>query len=227
MSSDKQTILIVEDEPKLAKLLQDYLVQSGFETHHIDNGLAVVPWVKEHAPALLLLDLMLPDRDGLSICKEIRLFSSVPVIMVTARVEEFDRLSGLEYGADDYICKPFSPREVVARVKAVLRRSLTTELMPDPTRVFEIDEDKYKVTFHGKALKLTLVEFRLLRKLLSNSGRVFSRNQLIDQLYEDHRIVNERTVDTHIKNLRKKLESVSPEQEIIRSVYGIGYTIEM
>ena len=157
------TILIVEDEVKLARLLADYLQQSGFASHWLSDGLAVAPWVRSHAPDLILLDLMLPGRDGLELCKEIRLFSAVPIIMITARIEEIDRLLGLELGADDYICKPFSPREVVARVKSVLRRSVvpiagsTQELVLDPTR--------YRAALHGHDLELTAVEFKLLHFL--------------------------------------------------------------
>ena len=121
-ASPSPTILVVEDEPKLARLLHDYLTQAGYAVHCLTYGCEVVPWVQQHAPALILLDLMLPGKDGMAVCRELRAFSAVPIIMVTARVEEIDRLLGLELGADDYICKPFSPREVVARVKAVLRR---------------------------------------------------------------------------------------------------------
>ncbi|NOZ53167.1 MAG: response regulator [Gammaproteobacteria bacterium] len=227
MNSRTAMILIVEDEPKLAQLLHDYLAQADFKSHHIDNGLDVVPWVKEHMPSLILLDVMLPGKDGMSICNEIRSFSEVPIIIVTARVEEVDRLLGLEIGADDYICKPFSPREVVARIKTVLRRVRLNSQSDDSEKVFKIDNDKYQATYYGQVLNLTVVEFRLLRKLLASGGRVFSRTQLIDQLYDDHRIVNERTIDTHIKNLRKKLEEVTPEHSVIRSVYGVGYKLDM
>ena len=153
-------ILIVEDEPKLAQLLSDYLEQSGFETHCIADGLEVIPWVKNNSPALILLDLMLPGKNGMDICKEMRLFSNLPVIMVTARIEEIDRLLGLELGADDYICKPFSPREVVARVKTVLRRAQTQP--PASNQGLELDESRYLAVIDGKNLELTAVEFHLL-----------------------------------------------------------------
>lgn len=228
MNTDKKPrILIVEDQPKLAKLLQEYLEQADYDTHIIGDGLAVVPWVRENKPSLILLDIMLPGKDGMAICKEIRSFSETPVVMVTARIEEIDRLLGLELGADDYICKPFSPREVVARVKAVLRRSHALEDDEEHNSIFAIDEDKYNVTYHGQPLNLTVVEFRLLKRLLSSHGKVYSRSQLIDQLYDDHRIVNDRTVDTHVKNLRKKLEYVAPNDNIIRSVYGVGYKLDL
>jgi len=220
-------VLIVEDEPKLAQLVHEYLNQANYRTHTIENGLDVTPWVESNNPALILLDIMLPGKDGMAICKEIRSFSQVPIIMVTARVEEIDRLLGLELGADDYICKPFSPREVVARVKAVLRRSQFQDVEAADQEVFHIDEEKYQASYHGQQLGLTVVEFRLLMKLLSRRGKVFSRDQLLDQLYDDHRIVNQRTIDTHVKNLRKKLDAIAPEENAIRSVYGVGYKIDI
>ena len=167
-------VLIVEDEPKLANLLADYLKASGFEPHCLKSGTEVVSWVREHRPDLILLDLMLPGRDGMDICKELRSFSRVPIIMVTARIEEIDRLLGLELGADDYVCKPFSPREVVARVKAVLRR--TSDGQTTQGQGLILDEHRYRVTLHGHDLELTAVEFRLLQLLVNNPGRIFGRH---------------------------------------------------
>ena len=220
-------ILIVEDELKLAQLLHEYLTQSEYRTHQIANGLEVTQWVREHSPALILLDIMLPGKDGMAICEEIRSFSQVPIIMVTARVDEIDRLLGLELGADDYVCKPFHPREVVARVKAVLRRTEAPALDSTGNQLFQIDEEKHQALYHGKLLELTVVEFRLLKKLLSRRGKVFSRDQLLDQLYDDHRVVNQRTIDTHIKKLRKKLEAVNSEENVIRLIYGVGYKVDL
>ena len=217
------TVLIVEDEPKLAALLRDYLQQAGFASEHLDNGLAVAPRLREAGIDLVLLDLMLPGRDGLEVCKEIRAFSRVPVIMVTARVEEIDRLLGLELGADDYICKPFSPREVVARVKAVLRRAAGGA--PPPSGL-ALDPDRYRATLHGRDLDLTAVEFNLLQFLAAHPGRIFSRQQLMDHIYADQRIVSDRTIDSHIKKLRRKLDEVEGESQLIRSVYGVGYKFE-
>jgi len=218
-------ILIVEDEPKLAEILHDYLERAGYATHHIGNGQLVAPWVREHQPALILLDLMLPGKDGLDVCRELRAFSTIPIVMVTARVEEIDRLLGLEIGADDYVCKPFSPREVIARVKAILRRATA----PPSAAVagFHLDEQRYLATLDGHALDLTPVEFRLLKTLLDSPGRVWSREHLLDRLYDDHRVVSDRTVDSHIKNLRRKLEAARPDAECIRSVYGVGYKLEV
>ncbi|HEY6839135.1 MAG TPA: response regulator [Geobacteraceae bacterium] len=220
----KQTIFIVEDEAKIAALLRDYLEQAGFATVSLADGTAVVSRVREEKPDLILLDLMLPGRDGMDICKEVRTFSSVPIIMVTARMEEIDRLLGLELGADDYICKPFSPREVVARVKAVLRR--TGNNRTTTAQGLVLDEARYRATLHGHDLELTAVEFKLLRFLAANPGRIYSRQQLMDQIYPDERVVSDRTIDSHIKKLRRKIEGVTRETELIRSVYGVGYTFE-
>jgi two-component system response regulator BaeR len=217
-------ILIVEDEPRLAALLSDYIAQAGMLPHCIDNGLEVVNWVREERPDLILLDLMLPGKDGVEICKEVRSFSEMPIIMVTARVEEIDRLLGLELGADDYICKPFSPREVVARVKAVLRRSAGREVVPQAELV--LDESRYLATLHGQKLDLTAVEYQLLSVLAKAPGRIYSRDQLMGKIYSDQRIVEDRTIDSHIKKLRKKLTAVSDGVELIHSVYGVGYKFE-
>ncbi|OOZ40993.1 hypothetical protein BOW53_05570 [Solemya pervernicosa gill symbiont] len=164
----------------------------------------------------------------MDICREIRAFSNVPIIMVTAKVEEIDRLLGLELGADDYVCKPYSPREVMARVKAVLRRT-DTSLQPNDSsgQGLVLDETRFLAKLNDQPLDLTPVEFRLLKALTALPGRVFSRAQLLEHLYTDGRVVCDRTVDTHIKNLRKKLEEKLPEQEIIHSIYGIGYKLEI
>lgn len=218
-------ILVVEDEPKLSALLRDYLINAGYDVKCLDNGLDVIPAIAVFNPRLILLDLMLPGRDGLEVCRELRTFSAVPVIMITARVEEIDRLLGLELGADDYICKPFSPREVTARVKAILRRGTLLEPLRPP-RLF-IDEERYSAQFDGVVLDLTPVELRLLKTLANTPGRVFSRDQLLDRLYFDHRVVTDRTVDSHIRNLRRKLEHASPGQDPVRSIYGVGYKFEL
>ena len=218
------TILIVEDEPKLAALLADYLRQAGFASEHLDNGLAVVPRVRAAPPALVLLDLMLPGRDGLEVCKELRSFCAVPIIMVTARIEEIDRLLGLELGADDYICKPFSPREVVARVKAVLRRAGGGAPGADAGLI--LDPERYRATLQGRDLGLTAVEFNLLQILVAHPGRIFSRQQLMDRIYHDQRIVSDRTIDSHIKKLRKKIADADAVAELVHSVYGVGYKFE-
>jgi two-component system response regulator BaeR len=217
-------ITIVEDEPKLAGLLEDYLHQAGYRTHWIADGSEVIGQLHSQPPDLLLLDLMLPGRDGLDICRELRGFSDLPVIMMTARVEEIDRLLGLELGADDYVCKPFSPRELVARVKAILRRVQRPRGAPTG---LVLDGARYRATLNGRSLDLTRTEFQLLSRLASQPGRIFSRGQLLEQLYDDHRVVSERTVDSHVKNLRKKLTAAAPERELLGSVYGVGYKLEI
>ena len=218
-----QKILIVEDEAKLAELLRDYLQQAGFAVRIVSNGRDAVPAVREHLPDLILLDLMLPGRDGMEICRELRTFNSVPVIMTTARVEEIDRLLGLELGADDYICKPYSPREVVARVRAVLRRSNGN---PPPAPGLQLDEGRYRAEWEGQSVELTAVEFQLLRFLAATPGRIYSRQQLMDRIYPDQRSVSDRTIDSHIKKLRRKLLTITAGTELIRSVYGVGYTFD-
>ena len=226
-------VLIVEDEPKLASLLQDYLQQASFRTHIIDNGLYVGAWLSEHKPDILLLDLMLPGKDGLEVCKEVRSLSDLPIIMITAKVEEIDRLLGLELGADDYICKPFSPREVVARVKNVLRRSLRegSTSASDMNASLQLNKDNYCVSLGTKELSLTSVEFELLSALMDAPGKIFSRDQLMDRIYADHRVVSERTIDSHVTKLRKKLSELgdadAEDKEWIVSTYGVGYKIEL
>jgi two-component system response regulator BaeR len=216
-------ILIVEDEPKLAALEADYLKAAGFETHIIGDGREVVAWVRSHAPDLILLDLMLPGRDGVEVCRELRGFSDVPIVMVTAKVEEIDRLIGLDSGADDYVCKPFSVRELVARVRAILRRGRAGGPVPG----LVMDEATHRAELDGRPLDLTPVEFRLLRALATAPGRVFARERLLERLYEDHRVVTDRTVDAHVKNLRRKLEEIRPGEELVRSIYGVGYKLEL
>jgi len=218
-------VLVVEDEPKLAELLRDYLVREGYEATVLDRGDAVEPWVRANPVDLVLLDLMLPGRSGLDVCKGLRTFSDAAIVMVTARVEEIDRLLGLELGADDYICKPFSPREVVARVKAVLRRSKRRQAPAEDAPV-ALDEGALRARVAGRDLDLTAVEFQLLKTLVAHPGRIFSRDQLIDAMYRDARVVSDRTVDSHVKKLRKKIADVLPEREIVHSVYGVGYKYE-
>ncbi len=217
-------ILIVEDEPKIAELLADYLRAAGHNPRTLADGRDVVPAVRAKQPDVILLDLMLPGRDGIDICRELRSFTQVPIIMVTAKVEEVDRLLGLELGADDYICKPFSPREVVARVKALLRR-MQAGSEPDAGGL-SIDGDRFEASIDGVRLDLTAVEFRLLQTLAATPGRVYSRDQLMEHIYSDHRIVGDRTVDSHVKNLRRKLAAVRPGIDMVQSVYGVGYRFD-
>ena len=220
-------VLIVEDEKKLADILIAYLNNEQFRVTHYESGSGVSDWVKNNQPNIILLDLMLPDVNGKDLCKEIRQFSTVPIIMVTAMIDEIDRLIGLELGADDYVCKPFSPKEVVARVKAVLRRSEGDFNQGEIYDAFEVNDETYSIKLHGDRLDLTPVEFRLLKMFIQSPGRVFNRDQILDNIFEDGRIVLDRTVDTHVKNLRHKLKRASPEHDYVRSVYGIGYSFEI
>jgi two-component system response regulator BaeR len=218
-----QSILIVEDEEKLASILSDYFSLNGFKIHCLHNGLQVIPWLQNNHVDALILDLMLPGKDGMQLCKEIRQFSQLPILMVTARVEEIDRLLGLEIGADDYICKPFSPREVVARAKAVLRRASANQSQGNTS--LALDDKRLQVSIAHQSLALTAVEFQVLQLLASEPGRIFSREQIMRASYDDHRIVSDRTIDSHIKKLRKKLEKIAAS-ELIHSVYGVGYKLE-
>ena len=221
-----QTILIVEDEMKLAQLLIDYLTFNQYYSHHIDHGDEVIAWLKKNPVDAILLDLMLPGKDGLTLCQEIREFSDTPILITTAKVEEIDRLAGLDMGADDYICKPYSPREVIARVKAVLRRSNNTST-DNTNDTLLLDENSLTLLFNNKTIHLTVIEFQLLNKLTHNPGRIYSRSQLMDTMYNDHRIVSERTIDSHIKKLRKKLAEHHPNYDFIHSVYGAGYRLNI
>lgn len=222
-------ILIVEDEPSLANVVSDYLIHNGFETHIIDDGNDVIDWVKNNNPELILLDLMLPNRSGLSLYRELRTFSDIPTIMATAKVEEIDRLLGLELGADDYVCKPYSPRELVVRVRNILRRYNTTN-KPDSEEQSPpvvIDQSQMKVWVDGELVTLTSVEFKLLAYFYKHEGQVFSREQLMNKIYTDERVVTDRTIDTHIKNLRKKIFAANAEYDWIKAVYGVGYRFEL
>ncbi len=218
-------ILVVEDEVKLARVMEDYLTSAGYRSFRLADGLAVAGWVRANAPDLILLDILLPGRDGLEICREIRTFSRVPIIMVTARIEEIDRLLGLELGADDYICKPFSPREVVARVKAVLRR-FRPEMPAVIPKLLELNPLSFRVRANDLEVELTAVEFHLFETLYREPGRIFSRDDLMNRIYNDHRVVSDRTIDSHVKKLRKKLAWLLPGRELIHSVYGAGYRYE-
>ena len=220
----RQNILIVEDEQKISDLLKDYLEKANYAVTTLERGDKVVRQVKKNLPDLILLDIMLPGMDGMDVCREIRKFSNVPIIMLTARVEEIDRLIGLELGADDYICKPFSPREVVARVKAVLRR-----FHPEPVEYqktqgpITLIEDSHKVFVSDREVDLTPSEFGLLRFFMAHPDRVFSRNELISNVQGYDFDGYDRTIDTHIKNLRKKIADHLPGKKIIHTVYGVGY----
>ncbi|MEY2684326.1 MAG: hypothetical protein RJA09_1470, partial [Pseudomonadota bacterium] len=217
---DAGLVLIVEDDAKIADMLANYLHMHGHTTHICPNGLEAVQAIRSRDPVLVLLDLMLPGMDGLAICRDVRRFSSVPIIMVTARVDEIDRLLGLDTGADDYICKPFSPREVVARIKAVLRRSHGQPTASVSNRGLWVNAAHHKIEWQHTTLPFTPVEYRLLAMLLSRPGHVFPRAKLLDHLHDDLRDVSDRAIDSHVKNIRRKLEQTGITTVTITSVYG-------
>lgn len=235
-AADAPLVHVVEDEPKIASVLKDYLLRGGYRVEVHGRGDSALARLREAPGDLVLLDLNLPGMDGMELCRALREFSAVPVIMVTARIDEIDRLLGLELGADDYVCKPFSPREVVARVKAQLRRSalLAAASATGPgaaigagdAPAIEVLPEEMRARVGGRSVDLTPVEFRVLAALTSAPGRVFSRQQLMDAAYTDHRVVSDRTIDTHVKNLRRKLADALGAEPPIGSVYGVGYRFD-
>jgi two-component system response regulator BaeR len=224
-------LFIVEDEPELAALVADYARAAGHRATVFGDGALALEAIRRAPPALVVLDLMLPGLDGLSLCREVRRFSETPIVMVTARVEEIDRLLGLELGADDYLCKPFSPRELMARIKAILRRAEQTSA--PAMRAVDVDEAARRIRIHGRPLELTPTEYGILAALARRPGRVFSRAQLLDAAR--HSSVNlganldvaDRAIDSHIKNLRRKLDAALPGVEAIHSIYGLGYRFDL
>jgi len=218
-----EELFIVEDEPELAALVADYARAAGYAPVLFADGGQALAALRARRPALVVLDLMLPGLDGLSVCRQLRAFSDVPVVMVTARVEEIDRLLGLESGADDYLCKPFSPRELMARIKAILRRAGA----PQRSRPVQVDEAARRIAIHGKALDLTPSEFAILAVLAGRPGQVFSRAQLLDLAFRDSLDVTDRAIDSHVKNLRRKIDAVAPGLEPIHSIYGLGYRFDL
>ncbi|MDF1630590.1 MAG: response regulator [Alcanivoracaceae bacterium] len=215
-------VLIIEDEDKLASLLADYCRHAGFAPTVCPRGTAGLQHLRDQGADVVLLDLMLPDGDGLEVCKEMRRFSNVPILIISAKVDELDRLLGLELGADDYICKPFSPREVIARIKVILRR---LQQPANDERGLQLDADRLIISLAGQTLSLTAVEFALMQALADHPGYIRSRQQLMDRIYDDHRIVSDRTIDSHVKKLRQKLAERFPGIPFIDSVYGAGYRL--
>jgi two-component system, OmpR family, response regulator BaeR len=227
--NDAPPVLIAEDDAKVAALLANYLQAQGWATRCVGDGTQVLEALHAGPFSVLLLDLMLPGLDGLEVCRRLRRFCAVPVIMLTARVDEIDRLLGLEAGADDYVCKPFSPRELAARVKAQWRRvsgGLTQGASADAPGGFEIHDAAQRVMWQGQAVDLTVSEFRLLRALMARPGAVLSRAQLLDALHPGFRDTADRTVDSHVRNLRRKLAALRPLGSGISAVYGTGYRFE-
>jgi two-component system response regulator BaeR len=224
----KPKILIVDDDRKITGILSDYLNHENFKTTVLNSGDVVISEIRHNPPDAILLDLMLPGKDGLTLCKEIRSFSKVPILIISAKIDEIDRLLGLEIGADDYICKPFSPREVVARTKAILRR-----YYPEPVEEqfvagnLKIDPSGHKAIVGESDLHLTPNEFELLKALVSHPGRVFTRSDLVFKIQGYDSDGDDRAIDSHIKNLRKKMDDVLPGNHIIQTVYGVGYSINV
>ena len=218
-----QLILVVDDESKVARLARDDLEKNGFRVTTAGDGQSALTMARREKPDLVILDLMLPTIDGREVCRRLRRESDVPIIMLTALSEEIDQVTGLEIGADDYITKPFSVRALVARVRALLRRTRGEVKAPSIVRTggLEIDPEKYSVTFNGNPIKLTPNEFKLLHLLANRPGQTLTREQLLDDLHGAASSVD-RSVDSHIKNLRKKLETASGES-MIETIYGIGY----
>ena len=225
-------ILVVDDEKKIVELVRTYLERDGFQVLEANDGRTALELFKRENPELLVLDVMLPGMDGLEVCREIRRVSSVPVIMLTARSEDVDKLIGLELGADDYLTKPFSPRELVARIKAVLRRTRGTA-SPSSNKArlklgdLTLDEERFEVSCHDETVSLTPAEFRILATMAKSPGRVFSRSQLLDMALGETYEGYERTIDVHIKNLRHKLKEAGGEGKcVIATVHGVGYKIQ-
>ncbi len=221
----KGAILVVEDEPKITELVRLYLERDGFQVSVAGDGRLALEAFRRKVPDLVVLDINLPQIDGLEVCRQIRRESTVPIIMLTARDEEADKLIGLELGADDYITKPFSPREVVARVRAVLRRAQPSAPAQEVLRAGDLvlDPGRHEAQRGSEALDLTPTEFRLLEVLMRNPGRVYSRLQLLDLVQGEAFEGYERTIDAHVKNLRQKIESDPQRPSRVLTVYGVGY----
>lgn len=224
MSDEVKHILFVEDEVKVARIIEGYLLKSGYSVNTLHTGAGVVDSVRNLEPDLILLDIMLPEVDGITICREIRNFSDVPIILLTAKVEELDRILGFDTGADDYICKPVNPREILSRVKAALRRAGPTQTKKQV--LLEFDDSRLLATYLGQRLDLTLKEFQLLKMLYLGEGKIFSREQIRKKVYGPSRANNSRTVDAAIKKLRDKISLAVEGESPIRSIYGAGYSFE-
>ncbi len=222
-----QTILVVDDEPRIAQLARDYLEHAGFAVLAAGDGHGALATAHARRPDLVVLDLGLPGMDGLDVARALRRESDVPIIMLTARDDELDRVLGLELGADDYVTKPFSPRELVARVRAVLRRAERAQIPTDVIRVgdLEMDVARMRVEVAGRPVDLTATEFQLLTALARQPGRIFTRAQLLDAVHGVAFESYERAIDTHIKNLRRKVEPEPRQPRYILTVYGVGYRL--
>jgi two-component system response regulator BaeR len=218
-------VLVVEDDRKISELLLNYLRAAGYEATPAYDGRDAVQNITLKAPDAVILDWMLPGLDGIGVCKAVRTFSDVPILMLTARVDELDRLLGLDTGADDYVCKPFAPREVVARVRALLRRA-GGRVRTSP-QSWVVEDASFRISWLGQWLPLTRIEFLIFRTLLTRPGRVFSRDQLLVSVHDSQHDISDRVIDTHIKNLRKKVQAIESGRDCIASVYGVGYRFDI
>jgi len=228
MTATKRKVLVVEDDKKTAELMEVYLQREGYQVLSTHDGRQALDLARDELPDLVLLDLMLPGINGMELCRLLREESGVPIIMVTARSTEMDKLKGLDLGADDYVTKPFSPRELMARVRAVLRRTVDEQIHRGPSQVawddrLHIDFAKHQVSVQGQPVHLTPTEFRLLATLIREPGRVFSRGQLIEKVLGFGFEGSDRTIDVHILNLRRKIEPDPNRPIYVKSVYGMGY----
>lgn len=226
---DKPTILVVEDEPAIADTIQYALESEGFRCQRLEVGAGVVEVLDRQAVALVVLDIGLPDMSGIEVCRRIRQRHDVPVIFLTARSGEVDRVVGLELGADDYVTKPFSPRELAARAKAVLRRARRgngTPPPPSPNTAFALDEERRQISYFGAPLDLSRYEYKLLCVLLKKPGRVYTREQLLELVWDAPEASLDRTVDAHVKNLRAKLRDIRPDVDPIATHRGTGYSLK-
>jgi two-component system alkaline phosphatase synthesis response regulator PhoP len=229
----EKTALVVEDDKSVSQLIRLYLAQAGYKVISAEDGLVGLRMALEDTPDIVLLDLNLPGMDGIEVCRNVRKDSEVPIIMVTARVDEDDRLTGLDLGADDYVSKPFSPRELVARVNAVLRRtSRDSEKRSESGNLVSagdiaIDLDRRSATVLGDEIELTPTEFRLLAYFIEGRGRTVSREQIIENVFGYDFSGYDRTVDTHVSNLRKKLEIANPDRQHLKTMYGVGYRFDV
>jgi two-component system, OmpR family, response regulator BaeR len=221
-----QAVVIVEDDHALADMLANYMQAHGFTPHVISDGALAVATVERLQPEAVLLDVVLPNVDGIEICGQLRRVSAAPIIIISARVDEIDRIIGLEVGADDYVCKPFSPREVLARLRALLRRAQGRLVQGAELYGFAIDDGAQRIAWQHKPLPLTPLEYRVFRLLLSHPGQVFSRQRLLDAAHGDASDTTDRAIDSHIKNLRRKLHAAGTSCPLIVSVYGAGYRFE-
>jgi two-component system alkaline phosphatase synthesis response regulator PhoP len=222
-----QTVLVVDDEPKIARLARDYLEHAGYAVLTAGDGPSAVQAARTRRPDLVILDLGLPGLDGLEVLRTIRASGATPVVVLTARDTELDKLLGLELGADDYVTKPFSPRELVARVRAVLRRSERAPEAGDHIEVGELvlDVPRLRATVGGKAVDLTATEFSILATMARDPGRVFTRSQLLDAAHGETFEAYERAIDAHVKNIRRKIEPEPGRPRYLLTVYGVGYRV--